>query len=142
MYQHYCRCNIFYSPEKMIELSSRLKFMSWKFKTSPKVYNDVFWMNKVTKKGWEMSDKTLAPLGFDPRTFGLWAQHATSAPRSNLMYDNYTATYATTRTNVVHATTYVLTSCHNKINQRYIQYINQIYSRNITQRSPLPSPSL
>ena len=37
MYQHYCRCNIFYSPEKMMELSSRLKFMSWKFKTSPKV---------------------------------------------------------------------------------------------------------
>ena len=23
-----------------------------------------------------------APLGFDPRTFGLWAQHASSAPRS------------------------------------------------------------
>lgn len=26
----------------------------------------------------------LAPLGFDPRTFGLWAQHASSAPRSML----------------------------------------------------------
>ena len=86
MYQHYCRCNIFHSSEKMIELSSRLKFMNWKFKTSLKVYNDVFWMNKVTKKGWETSDKTLAPLGFDPRTFGLWAQHATSAPRSNLIW--------------------------------------------------------
>ena len=24
----------------------------------------------------------IAPLGFDPRTFGLWAQHASSAPRS------------------------------------------------------------
>ena len=26
--------------------------------------------------------KNIAPLGFDPRTFGLWAQHASSAPRS------------------------------------------------------------
>ena len=97
-------------------------------------------MNKVTKKGWEMSDKTLAPLGFDPRTFGLWAQHATSAPRSNLMYDNYTATYATTRTSVLHATMYDLTSCHNKTHQRYIQYINQFIPE--TSHKALPSPPL
>ena len=45
-------------------------------------------------------DKMIAPLGFDPRTFGLWAQHASSAPRSKLLflypyiiYNIYTNTY-------------------------------------------------
>ena len=32
----------------------------------------------------------LAPLGFDPRTFGLWAQHASSAPRSS-SFDDFRA---------------------------------------------------
>ena len=31
--------------------------------------------------------KNIAPLGFDPRTFGLWAQHASSAPRSSTFDD-------------------------------------------------------
>lgn len=32
-----------------------------------------------------------APLGFDPRTFGLWAQHASSAPRSMLGHNHVTS---------------------------------------------------
>lgn len=31
----------------------------------------------------ELQPQRFAPLGFDPRTFGLWAQHASSAPRSS-----------------------------------------------------------
>ena len=35
------------------------------------------------RKNWPIA--SLAHLGFDPRTFGLWAQHASSAPVSNWM---------------------------------------------------------
>ena len=43
-----------------------------------------------------MGAKWFAPLGFDPRTFGLWAQHASSAPRSSWLV--FTATYCNSQT--------------------------------------------
>ena len=43
---------------------------------------------KELKKNWRRLEKKniLAERGFDPRTSGLWAQHASSAPLCSLDY--------------------------------------------------------
>ena len=47
------------------------------------LYDDKFSAVRLLDKEVNIAkQKMIAPLAFDPRTFGLWAQHASSAPRS------------------------------------------------------------